>query len=102
MGKKIYAVALGRMKEAWYQLSEEERQEGMAKIGKWREQDGVRTVISCDSTWATHQWEWFSVTEFPDIEAVQRHAAHCAEVDWLRYMDVTTTLGTKTSEDEEP
>jgi hypothetical protein len=42
------------------------------------------------------------VTEFPDIEAVQRHAAHCAELNWLRYMDVITTLGTKGSEDEEP
>jgi hypothetical protein len=102
MGKKIYSVALGRMKEAWYQLSEEEQAEFMAEIRKLQEQDGAKPVIWCNSVWATHQWEAFGVMEFPDIEAVQRHAEHCAELNWLRYMDVITTLGTKVSEDDEP
>ena len=95
MGTPVYSMALGRRKQAWYQLSEEERAEHSAKIRKLQEQDGARVLIACNSVWATHQYEWFAVLEFPDIEALQRHMDHCEELIWLRYTDALTTVGTR-------
>ena len=95
MGKPVISLALGRMKEPWYELSEEERNDRSAKFQQWRDEEGIRTIIACWSAWSTHQWEWFAVMEFPDIEVLQKHTERCAEVDWLRYMHVMTVLGTK-------
>jgi hypothetical protein len=38
------------------------------------------------------------VEEFPDIEAVQKHTADLNELDWFRYLDSMTLLGSKMEE----
>jgi hypothetical protein len=51
--------------------------------------------VGCDSTWASEQWQFFGVHEFPDIEAVQKNTAALQELNWFRYVEAVTTLGTK-------
>ena len=38
---------------------------------------------------------FLGVEEFPDLEAVQRHEQILTDLNWARYMDSRTTLGTE-------
>jgi hypothetical protein len=49
----------------------------------------------CNSVWASEQTQFWGVEEFPDIEAVQKLAQLQAELNWYRYVDSKTILGTK-------
>ena len=41
------------------------------------------------------RWPFFGVEEFPDLEAVQRHEQILTDLNWARYIDSRTTLGTE-------
>jgi len=94
----VYKLFLGRPTEAWYQLSEEEQADLMDKVTGLLERAGGKTVILCDSSWSSEQWQFFGVEEFPDIEAVQKHTADLDELDWFRYGETMTLLGSKVEE----
>ena len=94
----VYKLFLGRPTEAWYQLSEEEQADLMDKVTGLLEQAGGKTVILCDSSWSSEQWQFFGMEEFPDIAAVQKHTADLNELDWLRYVESMTLLGSKVEE----
>jgi len=95
MTKKIYKLFLGKMKEAWYQLSEQEQHDLLTKVNATVEQAGGAHVIMCDPTWSTEQWHFWGVEEFPDLEAVMKHTALLADLSWERFVDTMTVLGTK-------
>jgi len=84
-----------KFQEAGYQLSQEERQKIMAKMQESFESVGAEMVISCNTVWSSEPWLSFGVQKFPDIEAVQKHAAQLMELEWYRYVDAVTLLGTK-------
>src|SRR5688500_10443967 len=94
MAKPIYKLFIGKPTEAWYQLSEEEQKGRLEKVNGLLEQVGGKRVVMCDSSWASDQWLVFGVEEFPDIEAVQRFSAGLNELNWFRYIESTTLLGT--------
>jgi hypothetical protein len=91
----IYKFWQAKFTEAWYQLSTEERNQRLAKVGAVLEQVGGKALIICDSSWSNEQWRAFGVEEFPDIEAVQKHTQLLNELEWDRYLDGPSTLGTK-------
>jgi hypothetical protein len=93
MAGPIYKLYMGKATEAWYQLSEEERNSLLDKIGP--EKAGGKTLVACNSGWSSEQWQWFGIEEFPDIEAVQQHAEDLEEVGWSRYKESVSVLGTK-------
>ena len=95
MAQPIYQIYMSRVKEAWYQLTPEERQKLLATLQEGMAKFGVKQVIHCNSVWATEQYEFFGVNEYPDIETVQKFHAFQEEIHWFRYVDGTTTLGTK-------
>lgn len=99
MAGPIYKMFHARMKEAWFQLSKEEQEAIFGKIGDALKQVGGKSVVTCDSTWNSEKWWFWGVEEFPNIEAVQEHAKLLDEVDWLRYCDSETLLGTATPAD---
>ena len=93
MAQKVYKLYMGKATEAWYQLSQEERDDLMAKNDENLKELGAKTVVHCDSSWSSEQWQFFGVEEFPDIEAAQAHTAFLNQFDWLRYVDSLTVLG---------
>jgi hypothetical protein len=95
MAQPIYQVYVSRMTEAWYQLTTEEQQKLLATLGEGIAKFGVKQVIHCNSAWASEQYQFFGVNEFPDAETAQKFAAFQAEINWFRYVDGMTTLGTK-------
>ena len=89
---KLYMV---RPKAAWYELSEDERDAHLDRVGKALEQAGGRVIIRCASRWSSEQWTSFGLEEFPGIDAVQEHTALLHGLDHFRYFDSMTLLGTK-------
>jgi hypothetical protein len=98
MAQPIYKVFLGRPTEAWYQLSQEEQDSLFAKNVEALEKAGGKPVIYCDSSWASEQWLFFGVEVYPDIEAVQKYTEMLNELNWFRYGEAITVLGTEWKE----
>ena len=81
----IYTFSAGRMTEAWYRLSEAERQSLMAKVTANREKAGTKNIIFCNSRWCS-EWGGWAVDEFASIEALQKNIALDREIGWFRYV----------------
>jgi hypothetical protein len=86
---------MGRLLEAWYQLSKEEQNSLVAKLNEGLEKVGAKRLVLCDSSWSSDQWMVSGVEEFPNIEAVHKYTAVLNELKWFRYCESTSLLGTK-------
>ena len=94
MAGPLYKMFRARWKEPWFTLSKEEQDALSATVQAALEQAGGKSLVFCDSTWSSEQWWGWGVEEFPDLEAVQQHAKLLEEINWLRYADSDTLLGT--------
>ncbi len=94
MAGSIYKLWMSRPTEAAYQLSEEERASYLAREAEDLAKVGGKVVIACDSAWSSEPWLYFGINEYPDIEAVQKHAELCLARNHFRYLDAKTLLGT--------
>ncbi|HRW10472.1 MAG TPA: hypothetical protein P5121_35450 [Caldilineaceae bacterium] len=92
---KIYKSFQYRFKESWYQLSQEERRALVAKVVNALESVGGKSILMCHSGWSTEEWLGFGVGEYPDIEAVQTHTRLLHELNWFRYLESRSILGTE-------
>ena len=92
----IYKVFLVKPKEAWYQLSQDERKKLGEKLMALTKPAGLKPTLQCWSGWSSEQWPYFGVEEYPNLEAVQKVSQIHQDIDWYRYMDSITVLGTKT------
>ena len=95
MGKPIYMIYRSRPTAAYWELTEEERNSFGAKLVKGHEKVGAKPVIVLDAHWSTERWFFAGVTEFPDIEAVQKWGDYLAELDHAKYVIVDLMLGTE-------
>jgi hypothetical protein len=95
MGQPIISFIAAKWTDAWYQLSKEEQDSLMAKIRAHREEAGihVKNVIVCRVLDVS--WDWIVVDEYPDIETIQRLEDLDAEVNWRRYWEGTSVIGTR-------
>ena len=105
MSTPIQMLYLIKRKEAWYQLSDEEKN----RIGKQTLDVTIRAggkrILICDATWSSGDWEFFEVTEFPDMAAVQKRIELYERIDLFRYYQISSLLGlgmVQTCHDEEP
>ena len=96
MGKPVYVLVLGKgLSEAGYQgLQQGQVQEEVKKAFASRDQAGGKVIVNCDSRWSSQQWMGFSVEEYPSVEALQEHMKRLKEMNWWRYVENTTILGT--------
>ena len=94
MARPIHKLWLVRHTEAWYQLSEEERNSLAAKVTEYFEKVGGKMVVMCDAAWSSEQFEAFGVEVFPDAEAIQKHTEDLLALNWFRYIESTSVLGT--------
>jgi len=91
----IYKVFFMKYKEAWFKLSEKEQNELMRKSLENLEKLRAKSILICMSYWSNEEWAGFGVEEFPDIDAVQKHAQFCLDQGWLKYIESKTYLGTR-------
>ena len=96
MAGPIYKLWMFKYTDAWYQLSEEERNSYFqTKLQEAYEKVGGKMIIACASAWSSEQWLAFGLDEFPDIEAVQKFTELLIEQDHFRYIESVSILGTK-------
>jgi hypothetical protein len=95
MSEPIYKFFRGGFLPDWYQLSKEEQESILAKQNDALAKLGVKRVILCKTYWSTDEWLWAGVEEFPNIEAVQKYMVALQELNWPRYVEGSTVLGTK-------
>jgi hypothetical protein len=95
MAGPIYKMFYLRMKEAWFQLSKEEQDAIFVKMDEAMKSVGGTSMLMCESAWNSEKWWYWGVEEFPNIEAVQEYARCLGELDWFRYCESETLLGTK-------
>jgi hypothetical protein len=95
MSEPIYKFFRGRFLPDWYQLSKEEQESILAKLNDALAKLGAKRVLLCKAYWATDEWLWAGVEEFPNIEAVQKYMATLQELNWGRYAHASSVLGTK-------
>ena len=94
---KLFRV--GGYSEAFYELSQEEKDSLMAKHDEDFEKAGGKRILFCDSKWSSGQWAFFGVEEFPSIEALQENEKDLGEMNWHRYVKSgMVVLGTKWEE----
>ena len=94
MAQPIYKVFIARYTEAWHQLSKQEQDDLFAKNMAAFERLGCKFVLVCDSLWASDQWHFWGVAEFPDLESIQKYTEAMVELNWFRYVDGVSVLGT--------
>ena len=95
MTKPIYVLFRARPKEAWHQLSQDEKDTLMARNNASLEKVGVEHVIMCDTSWSSEQWTFSGVHKFPDLEALKQHSDDRNEMNWHRYVYAESVLGTE-------
>ena len=95
MDKTIYKFFTVRFLEAWYQLSKEEQNSLEGKLDAALEKVGAKRLILCESRWSTDEWAFAGVEEFPNMEAVQKYMSALSELDWFRYAEGRSVLGTR-------
>lgn len=95
MAGPIYKMFYARWTEAWYQLSPEQRDAIFRQMTEVTETLGIKSTIVCDSSWNSDRWLFWGVEEYPDMAAVQEYAARLVKLDWFRYVDSETLLGTR-------
>ena len=95
MAQPIYKLWQGRLTEAWHQLPEQEQLQLLGTVQEAMTTAGGKPLAICEAAWSNEEWPYFGVEEFPDLEAVQRHQQILTDLNWARYMESRSTLGTE-------
>jgi hypothetical protein len=95
MAQQIYKVFFFRPTEAWYQLSEPEKNKVKVKLAEALKKVGGKEVVLCFSGWNSEQYLGWGVEQFPNIEAVQKHHTLLVGLNWFRYAESNSYLGTE-------
>ena len=86
---------LRRATDAWHALSEDEQKDLLAKLNQARKDADGETVASYNIGWSTDAALIFGVEKFPNIAAVQKHNQLLNELNWFRYIEGESYLGTE-------
>jgi hypothetical protein len=99
----ITYIELWKAKQAWIDLSKEERGNYIAALGPAIQQlldNGVQIV-----SWGTNEtatlskvdYDYFAVWTFPEMEAAQNFEKMVEGAGWYTYFDQVNAMGTATS-----
>ena len=83
-------------KPSWFHLSKDEQDKIIAKSEALIAQAGAKRITTCNSGWSNEKWAYFSLEEFPDVEAVQKHSQLQRELNLpFQFVESFSILGTK-------
>jgi hypothetical protein len=100
MSQKIYKLCLIRgYTEAYYQLSDEEKNQLMEKVGEAIEKAGAKMATPYfNSRWSNDKYMIFFTMEYPNIEAAMADTEGVEKAELFRYLISETILGTEATE----
>lgn len=90
----IYHLFIVRgYREAYYQLSTEERDQFWARVGESGRTAGAKVLVGCYSRWSNEIYPFWGVEEFPDLQAVQQSKRINEKNQHFRYIESETYIG---------
>jgi hypothetical protein len=89
---------LRRVTEAWYSLSDNEQKQLLEQVDQVLKDAGGERVVLYDLRWSADGAAFFGVEKFPNMEAVQEHAQLLDKINWFRYVEAESFLGTEWTE----
>ena len=95
MAQPIYKSFFVKFKEPWFQLSQAEQNALLAKVAGTLDTVGGKSQAVCNCTWSNEAWHAFGLEIYPSVEAVQEHDKLLQELNWFRYVESMTALGTE-------
>ena len=99
MSKPVYSLVLFQgFTEAYYKLSKEEQQNLFAKDEEISKPTGRKVILACNTRWADESTFGWLVIEYPDLEAYQKSVDEGEKLEWWRYVNAKSILGTKMEE----
>lgn len=97
----IVRLFMTRMKPAFFQLSEEEQQQFMARDRANLDALGMEAISMIDCTGSDSEWEYIGVEGWPSMEAVrERERFENEELQVSRYIEYEVHLGVAQSFEE--
>ena len=101
MAQRIRYLYMGRIRDSWYQMSQEEQDELTAKVSDSFDQSGGKRLGISDCSWSSSQWEWFGMEEYPSIDALQKHIERQREMGFLTHIKGARLVGTPWESEED-
>ena len=95
MAEPICVLWQARRTAAWYELSDEEASELLAKDSQSIKALGGRNLITCDSRGSSAPSEWFGIDEFPSHEAHLAHIEGLERYHLFRYWECQFTVANR-------
>ena len=96
--KPIIRLLFAKIKEVFYNLSEEEKMEFMVKDRKNLDELEGKVLMMIDCRWSNEEWNYIGVEEWPSLEALEKRAKfEYEELESYRYVESKTYLGTRES-----
>ncbi len=90
----IYHLFISRgFREAYYQLSPEERDQYWARVGEISTAAGAKPLVACYARWHNEEYAAWGIEEFPDLQAVQQSARAHERNQHFRYIEAETYNG---------
>ena len=93
--KRIIRVMFGKVKPAYFKLTEEEKKEFMRRDRGKLEELGYKLHFHLDCSWSTEEWHGFGVEEWPSMEAIEKiETFYEEELELSKYVEYRAYLGT--------
>ncbi|MDO3722146.1 hypothetical protein QVZ43_10470 [Marinobacter sp. chi1] len=97
----IVRLFFAKMKPAFFQLSEEEQRQFMARDRANLDALGMKAISMIDCTQSDDEWEYIGVESWPSMEAVkEREKFENEELKISRYVEYKVHLGVEKSFEE--
>ena len=102
----ITYIELWKAKQAWTDLSKEEKGNYLAAIGPAIQQlleSGVQIISwgnNLSSTFSKADYDYFAVWSFPDVEAAQNFEKIVEGAGWYTYFDQVNAMGNSVTPQE--
>ncbi len=95
MAQPIYKVWFMKPTQTGFRLTKEEQDKLFVQSAESLKRAGAETIITCNSAWASEEWQYWGVEKYPNIESVQQHTQDLLNMNWFEYVDSITYLGTE-------
>jgi len=96
--KPIVRLYFAKMKEAFSNLSDEEKVAFMRKDRENLDNLGMKAVTMIDCSWSNDEWDYVGVEQWPSMEAIEkRERFENEELEVFKFVVSKTLLGTPES-----
>ena len=93
--KPIVKVSFFKPRESWYRLPANVRNDIWDKAVDKLSELGAKLLTNfCNCYWSNEEWPFFSVEQYPDIEAVQKFEDYLMKNGWHVHIESKLCLGT--------